>query len=150
MGTYDPPSGTADTENQTANIIGALLQFPTGMRRLCIQAFSWSFTFFCISEVMTFISFLHFFVSEYTFSAVGKTATDGQVKNDEESAGDSYANEVKQVLVSVLGDSAIELRVVPRGTKFTRVTAKVTVESSSIISSIYEELDALEATVMKF
>ena len=100
---------------------------------------------------MSFISFfLHFFVSEYTFSVVGKTATDGQIEN-EESAGDSYANEVKQVLVSVLGsDAAIELRVVPRGAKFTRVTAKVTVESSSIISSIYEELDALEATVMKF
>ena len=65
--------------------------------------------------------------------------------------GDVYADEVKLALTSVLGSNAkMELRVVPRGKKFTRVSAKVTVDSASVISSIYEELGALEATVMKF
>ncbi|KAL3797657.1 hypothetical protein HJC23_013489 [Cyclotella cryptica] len=106
MGTYDPPSGTVDDENQTGNIIGAMLQFPT----------------------------------EYTFSVVGKT-----------SDGDSYARDVKALLESILGsDARMETRVVPRGTKFIRVSVKVRVDSASMISSIYEELDAMELTVMKF
>lgn len=109
MGDYDPAPGATDDENQTGNIIGNLLEFP----------------------------------SAYTFTAVGKTI--------EESAGDAYAEDVKSALGSILGsDAKIEMRVVPRGKKFTRVSAKVTVESTAIIASIYEELGALEATVMKF
>ena len=112
MGTYDPPTGTVDDENQTGNIIGSMLQFPT----------------------------------EYTFTAVGKTGDENA-----EAAADVYASEVKTALASILGnDAKMELRVVPRGKKFTRVTAKVTVESGSIISSIYENLEAIECTVMKF
>ena len=108
MGDYDPPSGTVDDENQTGNIMGSLLQFPT----------------------------------EYAFSVVGRTGGD---------AGDKYAEEVKQALVSVLGTEAqMELRSVPRGTKFTRVSVKVEVESAGMITTIYDALDALEATVMKF
>ncbi len=82
------------------------------------------------------------FPTAYTFSVVGRT---------EFVAGDVYANEVKLALSSVLGsDAEMELRVVTRGKKFTRVSAKVTVDSSSIIKKIYEELGALDATVMKF
>jgi putative lipoic acid-binding regulatory protein len=52
---------------------------------------------------------------------------------------------------SILGESArMETRVVPRGTKFTKVSVKVSVESAAMITSIYEELDAMELTVMKF
>jgi putative lipoic acid-binding regulatory protein len=106
MGTYDPPPGTTDDENQMGNIIGALLQFPT----------------------------------DYTFSVVGKT-------ND----GDAYASDVKSLMESILGsDARMETRVVPRGTKFTRVSVKVSVESAAMITSIYEELDSMELTVMKF
>lgn len=80
------------------------------------------------------------FPSDYTFSVVGKT-TDS----------DGYANEVKSLVQSILGmDARMETRVVPRGTKFTRVSVKVNVESAAIISSIYEELDSMELTVMKF
>lgn len=106
MGTYDPPQGTTDDENQMGHITGALLQFPT----------------------------------DYTFSVVGKT-TDG----------DSYASDVKSLVESILGsDARMETRVVPRGSKFTRVSVKVSVESPAMIASIYEELDAMELTVMKF
>ena len=91
------------------------------------------------------------FPTEYTFSVVGKTIDNQQLDNDESSAGDAYASEVRSALSSILGsDADVEMRVVPRGKKFTRVSAKVTVESASVIASIYEGLDALKATVMKF
>jgi hypothetical protein len=62
-----------------------------------------------------------------------------------------YANEVELALISVLGCNAqVEMMVVPRGKKFTKVTATVTVDSASVISYIYEKLEALDATVMKF
>ncbi|KAL7527396.1 hypothetical protein ACHAXR_001938 [Thalassiosira sp. AJA248-18] len=122
MGTYDPAPGVVDDDKQTGNIIGAMLEFPT----------------------------------EYTFTVVGKTAIDNNQhleteSGDDDSAADVYASDVKKAFVSVLGsDAKVEMRVIPRGKKFTRVSAKVTVDSASVISSIYEELDALEATVMKF
>ena len=65
--------------------------------------------------------------------------------------GDDYANEVRLALTSVLGSNAhVEMQVVPRGKKFTKVTATMTVDSASVISSIYDNLEALDATVMKF
>ncbi|KAL7471352.1 hypothetical protein ACHAXS_011666 [Conticribra weissflogii] len=106
MGSYDPPAGTTDDENQTGNIMGALLNFPT----------------------------------EYTFSVVGKTTI-----------GEDYAEEVKKVLVTIVGENAdFDLSVIPRGKKFTKVSARITVESASMIASIYNNLDAMESTVMKF
>jgi len=92
------------------------------------------------------------FPTEYTFSVVGKTTTiTTTITTNNDNGGEDYANSVKFALTSILGsDAKIELRVVPRGTKFTRVSAKVTVESANIISSIYEELGALDGTVMKF
>eukprot|EP00970_Alexandrium_tamarense_P013782 scaffold3686_cov193-Alexandrium_tamarense.AAC.10 len=111
MGTYDPPAGSTDDENQTANIIGALLEFPT----------------------------------EYTFTVVGKASNevDG-------TAGDAYATDVKYVMTSILGNAKMETRSVPRGKKFTRVSVKVMVESAAMIQSIYDELGAMELTVMKY
>ena len=88
------------------------------------------------------------FPTDYTFSVVGKN---NQQLDDESDGRDAYANEVKSIIFSVLGsDAQIEMRVVPRGKKFTRVTAKVNVDSQSIINNIYEELGSLESTVMKF
>lgn len=117
MGSFDPPPGAVDDENQTGNIIGAMLQFPT----------------------------------TYTFTVVGKNEIDDTKTEREASSGDNYTNEVKKVLESILGSNAkMEMRVVPRGKKFTRVSVKVDVESAALIASIYDELDALEATVMKF
>ena len=107
MGTYDPVG--IDDDKQSANIVGALLQFPTS----------------------------------YTFTVVGK--------NSEEDNGDEYASNVRSKLESVLGnDAQIEMRVVPRGSKFTKVTITADVESQGMITRIYDELDSLDATVMKF
>ena len=82
------------------------------------------------------------FPTKYTFSVVGKTEN---INHGE------YANEVELALISVLGTNAqVEMMVVPRGKKFTKVTATVTVDSASVISYIYDKLEALDATVMKF
>jgi len=82
------------------------------------------------------------FPTTYTFSVVGKT---------ENINHGVYANEVELALISVLGSNAqVEMLVVPRGKKFTKVTATVTVDSASVISYIYDKLEALDATVMKF
>mmetsp|Transcript_24521 Transcript_24521/g.36338 ORF Transcript_24521/g.36338 Transcript_24521/m.36338 type:complete len:194 (-) Transcript_24521:67-648(-) len=110
MGTYDLPEGKVDDENQTGNILGQLLQFPT----------------------------------EYTFTVVGKKA-------ETEDPCDNYERRVRAVVESALGEAAnIEMRVTPRGKRFTKVSLKVTVESAAIIAAIYEELGELDATVMKF
>jgi putative lipoic acid-binding regulatory protein len=113
MGTYDPEPGK-DNENQSGNILGALLQFPT----------------------------------QYTFSVVGRNIED----EDSSSVGDIYANEVKAVIESALGETEMEMemRVTPRGKKFTKVSVSVSVESAAMITSIYEDLGQLESTVMKF
>ncbi len=90
------------------------------------------------------------FPTEYTFSVVGKTKLTGSNNNKHDGGGD-YASNVKLALKSILGpDAKIELRIVPRGLKYTRVSAKVTVENANIISLIYTELGALDGTIMKF
>lgn len=84
------------------------------------------------------------FPTEYTFTVVGKKA-------ETEDPCDNYERKVRTVVESVLGEAAnIEMRVTPRGKKYTKVSVKVSVESAAIIAMIYEELDALKATVMKF
>ena len=84
------------------------------------------------------------FPTEYTFSVVGKNA-------ESEDPCDNYSRKVRAVIESVLGESTnMEMRVKPRGKRFTKVSIKVTVDSAAAISTIYEELDALKATVMKF
>lgn len=112
MGTYDPEPGKIDDENQSGNILCALLQFPT----------------------------------QYTFSVVGRNIED----EDSSSVGDIYADEVKAVIESALGETEMEMRVTPRGKKFTKVSVSVSVESAAMITSIYEDLGQLESTVMKF
>ena len=44
----------------------------------------------------------------------------------------------------------MEMRVTPRGKKFTKESVSVSVESAAMITSIYEDLGQLESTVMKF
>ena len=114
MGTYDPEPGKIDDENQSGNILGALLQFPT----------------------------------QYTFSVVGRNIVDENSSN----VGDIYADEVKAVIESALGETEMdmEMRVTPRGKKFTKVSVSVSVESAAMITSIYKDLGQLESTVMKF
>uniref|UniRef100_A0A7S2A1P5 Uncharacterized protein n=1 Tax=Trieres chinensis TaxID=1514140 RepID=A0A7S2A1P5_TRICV len=111
MGTFDPPGGSADDENQNGNILNAMMTFPT----------------------------------QYAFNVVGKTGGGDAAK-------ESYVETVKGIIASSSGDDerAMECRVTPRGAKFTRVSVTAMVGSAAVINTIYDELAALEMTVMRY
>jgi len=126
MGQYDPVQSDNDTENNDGNILAALLQFPT----------------------------------TYSFTIVGRTDGDPNVQN-------SYIEDAKKILVDNCspqsisdgdgnaGDGAEESAeivcvVKPRGEKFVKITMEVMVESAAQIQLVFEELGALECTVMTF
>ncbi|GFH54415.1 hypothetical protein CTEN210_10891 [Chaetoceros tenuissimus] len=83
------------------------------------------------------------FPTEFEFNVVGRTK--GETELAEE-----YVENVKQVILSHAGDENIECTVTPRGKSFTKVVAKARVESSTMITNIYEELASMESTVMRF
>eukprot|EP00548_Thalassiothrix_antarctica_P012421 CAMPEP_0194157196 /NCGR_PEP_ID=MMETSP0152-20130528/71044_1 /TAXON_ID=1049557 /ORGANISM="Thalassiothrix antarctica, Strain L6-D1" /LENGTH=203 /DNA_ID=CAMNT_0038865407 /DNA_START=1 /DNA_END=612 /DNA_ORIENTATION=+ len=83
------------------------------------------------------------FPTSFTLNVVGRT------KGDEESK-DEYINQVQDTVKSISGDDDSEFQVSPRGKSFTRISMKVRVESAAVINSIYEELDKMETTVMKY
>jgi putative lipoic acid-binding regulatory protein len=78
------------------------------------------------------------FPVRYTFHVVGR--------------GDSaaFVDAVRAVVDQVTGDDQLVMKVTPRGTKFTKLLIEANVQSSSMVSSIYEQLEALEQVVMKF
>jgi putative lipoic acid-binding regulatory protein len=78
------------------------------------------------------------FPVRYTFHVVGR--------------GDStaFVDAVRAVVDQVTGDDQVVMKVTPRGTKFTKLLIEANVQSSSMVSSIYEQLEALEQVVMKF
>lgn len=83
------------------------------------------------------------FPTAYVFNVVGKTKGD---KNFAE----EYINKVKQIVQSNSGDANCMLHSKPRGNNFTKVEVEVTVQSSSMITRIYEELADIDETVMIF
>ena len=82
------------------------------------------------------------FPTQHVFDVVGKI----QGEND----SDSYADEVRSIVFETTGDENIQCEIIPRGKKFVKVRCEATVESTTMINTIYEELGAMESTVMKF
>ena len=84
------------------------------------------------------------FPTEFSFSAVGRTSGDDLLV-------EKYAQQVKEIVTALAGEEDnFQCRVTPRGKSFTRVSIKVRVDSAAVINSIYEELDKMEMTVMKY
>ena len=134
MGTYDPVDGVQDDEYQDGNIMNALMQFP----------------------------------QRYKFNVVGRIkrnaiqSGDGD-KNEKENHKeddddeirvggdhDDYVSAVKQVVFDVTGDDELVCEIKPRGTAFLKVTCEANVQSVTMINTIYDDLDKLDATVMRF
>ena len=82
------------------------------------------------------------FPTQHVFDVVGKI----QGEND----SDCYADEVRSIVFETTGDENIQCEIIPRGKKFVKVRCEATVESTTMINTIYEELGAMESTVMKF
>jgi len=84
------------------------------------------------------------FPVRFTFTAVGKTSGDADLKHQ-------YTEQVKSLVGSMSGDEeGMQLQITPRGTKFTRVAVQAQVDSATIINSIFTALDELEMTVMHY
>eukprot|EP00980_Cylindrotheca_fusiformis_P017902 scaffold5682_cov140-Cylindrotheca_fusiformis.AAC.13 len=82
------------------------------------------------------------FPVRYTFNIVGRTTGDSIVK-------DEYVEAVKTVVSATAGDD-IACKITPRGKNFTKVQCEVEVQNAGMISTIYEELEKIEQTVMRF
>jgi putative lipoic acid-binding regulatory protein len=83
------------------------------------------------------------FPVRYTFNIVGKTSGDDAVR-------DEYLKELSKVVQGVAGDDEMTCQITPRGKNFTKVQCEVEVQSASMINCIYDELEKMERTVMRF
>ena len=83
------------------------------------------------------------FPTSYAFNVVGKT------NGDDEKASD-FSKMVEEIVRKNSGAEDLECVIKPRGKNFTKIVIEVTVESSSMITNIYDELAALDQTVMRF
>ncbi len=84
------------------------------------------------------------FPVRYTFNAVGRTGGDEELR-------DVYVEEVKKLILATSGDEGgLECQVTPRGKNFTKVQCAVEVQSSTMITLIYDNLEKLDGTVMRF
>ncbi|KAL7572463.1 hypothetical protein ACA910_000505 [Epithemia clementina (nom. ined.)] len=129
MGAFDPYDASSDNEKVNGNIFNAMLQFPV----------------------------------VHTFHVVGKTKTDnipaGIIRDDDynntinlQQEQDDFVEAVQAIVLQETGESKSEIttRVTPRGSKFTKVSVSVQVQSSQMISAIYKQLEAMELSVMQF
>ena len=83
------------------------------------------------------------FPTRFSFNSVGRT-------NGDEAFADAYVGKVKDIVGSNSGDENYSCIVKPRGKNFTKITVEAMVESSSMITNIYDQLASLEETVMRF
>lgn len=83
------------------------------------------------------------FPLRYTFNIVGRTGGDDvQTKQ--------YIDDVRNVVFEMTGDDEIVSKVTPRGKNFTKVQCEANVQSVAMLNMIYDNLDKLEMTVMRF
>lgn len=93
------------------------------------------------------------FPAEYTFHVVGKPTTATTTGDD---ATDAFVRAVQTRVREGSrhhdddDDVPLETTVIPRGTRFVKVSVSVTVKSGETISEIYEALGALPECVMQF
>jgi putative lipoic acid-binding regulatory protein len=85
------------------------------------------------------------FPTKYSFHVVGRTGGDDVVSME-------YIEQVRNVVKSNCSDpqQVICDNVTPRGNSYLKVTVHGMVESAAMINAIYDELDALEMTKMRF
>ena len=85
------------------------------------------------------------FPTQHVFDVVGRINDETETTN-----GEDYAQKVKSIVFATTGDQDIVCEVIPRGKKFVKVQCEATVQSTTMINMIYDELGAMESTVMKF
>ena len=83
------------------------------------------------------------FPLEFTFHVVGRTGGDSNLQNE-------FVEQVKTIAKTTTSADEVVCKITPRGSKFTKVTLQVQVESADAINSIYDQLGELELSVMHF
>lgn len=83
------------------------------------------------------------FPLEFSFHVVGKTGGDSNVQEE-------FVEQVKTIAKTTTSSDEVVCKITPRGSKFTKVTLQVQVESADAINSIYDQLGELELSVMHF
>jgi len=86
------------------------------------------------------------FPTQFVFHVVGRKSS---TSNDEDHNND-YAKRVQKIVCKNTGDDSIECVIIPRGKSFIKVRCTATVQSATMINTIYEELDRMETTVFKY
>jgi len=86
------------------------------------------------------------FPTQFVFHVVGRKSS---TSNDEDHNND-YAKRVQKIVCKNTGDDSIECVIIPRGKRFIKVRCTATVQSATMINTIYEELDRMETTVFKY
>ncbi|CAJ1942550.1 unnamed protein product [Cylindrotheca closterium] len=82
------------------------------------------------------------FPVRYTFNIVGKTMGD-------EAKKEAYIDAVKQAVVATAGDDIV-CKITPRGKNFVKVQCEAEVLNAGMINTIYDEIEKIDQTVMRF
>jgi putative lipoic acid-binding regulatory protein len=83
------------------------------------------------------------FPTRYTFHVVGKTLGDTVLERE-------YTNHVQKIVLETTGDEELSCKSIARGKNFTKVQCAAVVQSIAMINNIYDDLDGLDLTVMRF
>jgi putative lipoic acid-binding regulatory protein len=83
------------------------------------------------------------FPTQYTFYVVGKTLGDTVLERE-------YTDHVQRIVQETTGDEDLYCESIARGKNFTKVQCMAIVQSATMVNNIYDELDGLEQTVMRF
>lgn len=86
----------------------------------------------------------------HTFHVIGKT-------NQNDAIIQQFQKDIHDIIYTTVSSSSrvtanneIVVSVTPRGSKYTKITVQANVENASMISSIYEQLQLLELSIMQF
>jgi putative lipoic acid-binding regulatory protein len=118
--TKDPIDSTSDTENTQGNILTALLNFPV----------------------------------VYTFHVVGRTSGDESLQSIFIEQVKDVINQFSSTATTLLQDNNnkndVVYHIVPRGTKFTKISIQKEVINAQEIAFIYDQLSKLDLSIMQF
>ncbi|KAL3927119.1 MAG: hypothetical protein SGBAC_013208 [Bacillariaceae sp.] len=82
------------------------------------------------------------FPVRYTFNIVGKTMGD-------EAKKEAYVDAVKQAVVATAGDDIV-CKITPRGKNFVKLQCEAEVLNAAMINTIYDDIEKIDQTVMRF
>ena len=133
MGTYDPVGTAVDDENQSGNILNAMLTFPT------------RFSFNVVGKTSGNAEIESKYIEDVKAIVLGGTVmSNDDISSKNETDDISFLSEEEDL------DKEMQCEVKRRGKNFLKVSVDVTVESAAVISSIYKNLSEMELTVMNF